>query len=205
MSLSKALSSLRRIRQGIWVWAGVMSLLGSQPLPLWSDDGTDLRKTVAGVVIRVRTRTPEQIAAFYEARGFSSAARQVLANHCFIGVSIQNRSGRVVWLEPGKWKIDAKASGNRLVSPLSEEYWRHQWDRVLLSPAQRATFKWTQLPRARDLQPQEPVGGNLTLQRISGKFSLEMTFDTGNNRKGEILRTQFTDLRCPGVNRQKNR
>lgn len=181
-----------------------MLLAGGQPSASWSKETASLQKTVSGVVIHVRTRTPEQIVAFYEARGFPPAAQQVLANHCFIGVSVRNQSGRVVWLEPGTWKIVAKTTGTGRVSPLSEQYWHHQWDRIALPSAQRSTFKWTRLPGMRDLRPNEPVGGNLAIPRIEGKFSLDMTFVTGANRNGSILRTQFTNLQCPRPQSPKN-
>lgn len=145
------------------------------------------------------------MSAFYEARGFPPKATALLSGFCFVTVIIRNRSDKVVWLEPARWKI--QTDQGRIVSPLAPEDWGRQWDKVGLPAAQRATFQWTQLPKSRDLQPHEPVGGNLTLRRFPGKFKLKMVFATGEERDGKPIRAEIPGLSCdagPGsVNRIK--
>ena len=151
-------------------------------------------KTVDGVYLKATVRTPVQMAAFYEARGFPPEATSLLSKFCFVTVIIRNRSDQVVWLEPSRWTIETH--DNQIFSPLTPEDWSQQWDTVGLAAAQRATFQWTQLPKIRDLQPHEPVGGNLTLRRFPGKFKLKMVFATGEKREGKPVRAEIPGLTC---------
>lgn len=179
----------------------VVSLLlaaGSVFSPVSADDG----KTVDGVYFRAKVRTPDQMAAFYEARGFPAGALKQLNKYCFITVIVRNRSNRVVWLEPSRWR--ARSGSGTLMHPMSPSDWRKQWDAVSLPAAQRSTFQWTQLPESRDLRPHEPVGGNLAFPGIKGKFRLELRLDTGADRHGPPIRTYFDGLNCsPGVSGRK--
>ncbi|MGW8247036.1 MAG: hypothetical protein ACWGOV_02905 [Acidiferrobacterales bacterium] len=151
-------------------------------------------KTVDGVYLKATVRTPVQMAAFYEARGFPVKATALLAKYCFVTVILRNRSNQVVWLEPARWSI--QANDGRVVTPRSLEEWNKEWEAVGLPAAQRAAFQWTQLPKSRDLQPHEPVGGNIAFRRFTGEFSLKMDFATGPERGGTPIRAEFTGLNC---------
>ena len=151
-------------------------------------------KTVNGVYLKATVRTPVQMAAFYEARGFPANATALLAKYCFVTVIVRNRSDRVVWLEPARWSI--QASDGRVAAPRTLEDWTREWEAVGLPGAQRAAFQWTQLPKTRDLQPHEPVGGNIAFRRFTGEFSLKMVFATGPERGGAPIRAEFTGLNC---------
>mgnify|MGYP001812155798 CR=1 FL=1 len=139
--------------------------------------------------------TPDQITAFYEARGFPQAALELISDTCFVTVHIENKSRRVIWLETANWKL---SSNNRTIRQRSEEYWDALWDEISLPLANRATFGWTQLPEKRDLQPDEPVGGNIVLDGDIRKFDLEAHFLTGKHKRGGMLVVHFQDIDCPG-------
>lgn len=152
-----------------------------------------------GIVLHVSPRTPEQIAAFYEARGFSRAAIDALTQTCFVTVSLHNRSGDTVWLELARWRfIDEQG---RDVPRRDRRYWNALWEKIGVPPANRSTFGWTQLPEARDLQPSEPVGGNVTLLP-PGRFRLEARFATGARKQGKDIVATIADLSCPGRDAQ---
>jgi len=151
-------------------------------------------KTVDGVYLKATVRTPVQIAAFYEARGFPGNALAVLENYCFVTVVVRNRSNRVVWLEPARWSI--QAGEGREISLRTLEEWSREWKSIGLPAAQQSAFQWTQLPQARDLQPNEPVGGNIAFPRFSGDFSLKMEFATGPGRDGSPIQAVFTGMDC---------
>jgi len=139
-------------------------------------------------------RTPEQMVAFYEARGFSKAALELISNACFVTVHIENKSERVIWLETANWHI---SSNNLALKRLGKDYWDTRWDEINLPLANRATFEWTQLPVSRDLQPDEPVGGNVVLDGKIRKFNLEARFLTGRDKRGDMLEVRFQDIECP--------
>lgn len=149
-----------------------------------------------GLEIRVQVRTAEQIAAFYEARGFSVAALKRISQHCFIGVAVFNHTNDVVWLETDRWRVVPTATPGETLVPLQAGYWREIWQEIGLAKAKQATFRWTQLPEVRDLQPQEPVGGNIAIPGRSGTLSLDLVLVTGQDREGREIRRRFSGLRC---------
>ena len=139
-------------------------------------------------------RTPEQMAAFYEARGFPPAAVERISRTCFVTVHIENRSRDVIWLQPRQWKL---TDGRGEIRPLDSDYWKAQWDAVDLPQASRSTFGWTQLPAVRDLQPDEPVGGNIVLPGTTRTFDLDARFQTGEDRRGTLIDVRFRNIECP--------
>jgi hypothetical protein len=142
----------------------------------------------------VMPRTPGQMAAFYEARGFPEKALELISDACFVTVHIENKSQRVIWLETANWKL---GSNNQPLQRLDKEYWDARWNEINLPQANRATFGWTRLPVERNLQPGEPVGGNIVLGGDVRKFNLEARFLTGADKRGDMLEMRFQDIDCP--------
>lgn len=142
----------------------------------------------------LRPLTPGQITAFYEARGFPKAALDRLRNACFVTAHIKNRSERVIWLETENWKFTV---AGKPVQHISKPLWTKWWDDIDLPDANRSTFGWTQLPQVRDLQPDEPVGGNIILASDIAQFDLLARFYTGQDKRAGMLEIQFKDIKCP--------
>jgi len=138
--------------------------------------------------------TPEQMTAFYEARGFPKVALELISNSCFITIHIENKSQRVIWLETANWHF---TRNGQPLEHLDKDVWDRHWDEINLRKASRSTFGWTQLPVQRDLQPGEPVGGNIVLSSDVKKFNLEARFLTGENKRGGVLDLRFQDIDCP--------
>jgi len=139
-------------------------------------------------------RTPAQMAAFYEARGFPQNAIERISGTCFVTAHIENRSNRVIWLETAHWEL---SSNGHEIPRLGADFWRRQWDETGLPQASRSTFGWTQLPEVRDLQPHESVGGNIVLPGSTRNFDLEARFHTGQDKRGGMLEVRFEDVTCP--------
>lgn len=160
-----------------------------------SQPAEDRARMVQGLSFHVSARTPEQIMAFYSARGFPEAAVDEIARSCFLTVGIQNKRDDVVWLEPSRWRfVDEKG---KPIHRISRMEWEAKWKRLQLPAANRATFGWTQLPVQRDLQPGEPVGANVAIVPPEGRFSLIAEFDTGADRRGEKIVVRVDSLACP--------
>lgn len=150
----------------------------------------------ADILFVLMPRTPEQMAAFYEARGFPPAAIAKIKATCFVTVHIENRSQQVIWMEPDTWKF---SSGDQPLQRLDSSFWDTQWDAIGLPQANRSTFRWTRLPAVRDLQPEESVGGNIVFPGTTGSFDLEANLQTGQERRGKQLRIRFENVNCaPG-------
>lgn len=138
--------------------------------------------------------TTEQMAAFYEARGFPRNAIDRIKTTCFVTVHIENKSRSTIWLEQKNWRT---TSNNKPLPRLGRDYWNAQWNEIDLPLAKRSTFGWTQLPAVRDLQPGEPVGGNIVFPGSTGTFDLEARFYVGNNKRSGMLVTRFENIQCP--------
>ena len=143
---------------------------------------------------RLIQRTPAQMAAFYEGRGFPGAALEEIKKTCFVTAIIRNTSDSVIWLEPKRWRF---LTDKGELKRLDRAYWRSKWQRLDIPQAKRSTFGWTLLPETRDLRPDEPVGGNIVLPPTDQPFSLEARFATGSDKRGKEIIVRFDKLRCP--------
>lgn len=155
----------------------------------------DTRITREGLDFYISARTPEQINAFYSARGLPLIAVQAIAQSCFLTVGLHNRGADTVWLNLAAWRF-SDASGREL-KRISLEEWRARL-RALQAPlAAQATFGWTQLPEMRDMQPDETVGGNVPLVPPPGTFTLTARFPTGAAGTGKPIEIRVPGLSCP--------
>lgn len=145
------------------------------------------------LLVVLRQHAPEQIAAFYEARGFPRAAIERIKATCFVTVHIKNRGNDVIWLDLAEWTF---TRNDKPLERLDRSYWDNQWDSIKLRQASRSTFGWTQLPDVRDLQPDEPVGGNLVFPGDTDRFDMTLKLPTGVDRQGDPIMLEFRDVEC---------
>ncbi|WP_455208633.1 hypothetical protein [Kaarinaea lacus] len=141
----------------------------------------------------ISARTPEQMAAFYEGRGFPKQAIEATTQHCFITVGMRNISKSKIWLDQSRWRI-YNAQGE--IKRTSRDQWKQKWQQLNVPLASQATFNWTLLPESRDLHPDEPVGGNITLQPTDTPFTIEAVFATGEDQQGKPLVIKIENVRC---------
>lgn len=145
-------------------------------------------------LVVLKPRTPEQMAAFYEARGFPPRAIERIRQTCFVTVHIENKGNQVLWLEQKNWQY---SSDGRNLRRLDRDYWANVWEEIDLPQANRSTFGWTQLPDVRDLQPNEPVGGNVVLPGTTETFNIDAHFLTGKNKRKGMRVIRFENVQCP--------
>lgn len=145
-----------------------------------------------GVVFSASARTPEQMRAFYAARGFPESMIREITATCFVTAGVLNRRDDVLFLELAQWRFTDAAG--KPVQRVERAVWDRKWAALNAPLASRATFGWTQLPESRDLQPGEPVGGNVALVAPSGPFVLHASFRTASGRQIEM---SVPDLTCP--------
>jgi len=138
-------------------------------------------------------RTPEQMAAFYEGRGFPKNAVKASKNACFITAGMRNLSKHKIWLNLAQWRF---YSTNGDIERMTHQQWKQQWQQLNVPLASQATFSWTLLPEARDLHQHEPVGGNITLTPPTQAFTVEAIFATGEHKKGPPLIIKIENVRC---------
>lgn len=135
--------------------------------------------------LRLVPRTPEQIAGFYEGRGFAAEAIDHVRSRCFVTALLRNYSDTVVWLELANWQFSGKDGPLQRVG---RPQWKQEWTELGLPAAHQSTFSWTLMPESRDLRPEEPVGGNITLPPVSGPVTLKAVFYLGadKNQRQEV-------------------
>jgi len=149
-----------------------------------------------GIDVRAMPRSPGQFTGFYLARHLPPNAVDELAKYCLVTVSVRNHSKDVVWLEPARWSfttVDGEPVERR-----DRDYWNARWQELDVPPGARATFGWTQLPESRDLQPEEPVGGNVVIVPPAKPFTIEIRFATGVDRSGPERVMRSSPLHCLG-------
>lgn len=146
-----------------------------------------------GLSIRATPRTPEQMAAFYEARGFPQAMLDLVKEYCFITFRIHNSSQDIVWLDLDDWKFVAPGGE---VGRLDRNWWKRQWEKIGAPLASQSTFRWTLIPEVLDYRIDEAEGGNVTLRPTGETFSLVAAFATGADRQGGEVRVRIDKLRC---------
>lgn len=138
-------------------------------------------------------RTPQQMAAFYEGRGFPSKAIAATRTACFFTIGLHNKSQDILWLDTANWQFQT-ATGP--LKRITRDEWKQRWQQLELALPYQSTFRWTLLPAGLDFQPDEREGGNITLPRTDKPFNLHATFATGKDKQGPRIDVQMKDLQC---------
>lgn len=143
--------------------------------------------------VNLTPRTPQQIAAFYEGRGFSDAMIEVLREQCFITVFIKNKSRDIIWLDLDHWQFSNR---DGKISRRDRDDWKLRWQTMAIPLAHQSTFRWTLLPEQLDFLPDEREGGNLTLPRTGQPLTIQARFDTGQDRGGNPIQITLENIQC---------
>jgi hypothetical protein len=143
--------------------------------------------------LRIIAQNPEQMAGFYEGRGFSKPALEEIKKACFITVLMTNNSNTMIWLDINRWRLYAN---DKPIERYKRTYWKTKFNERNIPLAHQATFGWTLLPETRDLYPNEPVGGNVTMVKTQASFTMEMRFQTGANKDGKEIVVKFDEVQC---------
>lgn len=187
---------LPRVRRNTAV-IGHLSCLGIVLLALMScvhaADEPSLQFENDQLRVRFMPRTPDQMAGFFEARGFPKSMREQLAGYCFFTVTIKNKSQDVVWLDLTHWRF-VTAAGE--VKRIQRQFWAPLWQQLAIPMASQSTFRWTLLPETLDFRPEEHEGGNVVLQDTSQEFVLQAEFAMGENRDQGVIKASIEHLRC---------
>lgn len=145
------------------------------------------------VKLELMPRTPEQIASFYEARGFPKAMIDELRKQCFITVRIHNQREQLLWLDLENW---AFTSEGHPIERKHRNEWIQYWKSRDMPMHSQATFRWTLLPEILDYLPDEQESGNLILPATEGNITLQATFATGDHKQGKAITIRYDKLQC---------
>jgi len=138
-------------------------------------------------------RPPQQIAAFYEARGFSKQMVARLKHQCFITVWVHNKSQKVIWLDLSLWQF---ANNSGAITRLDRNYWKAEWNKNQIPLAHQSSFRWTLLPEILDFRPDEREGGNIVLPRSEKPMQIHALFPTRADKSGIPINVVFNNIEC---------
>lgn len=143
--------------------------------------------------LRLMPRTAEQMAGFFEARGFPAGMIDELSQYCFFTAVIKNKSKNLLWLDMSEWHFVA---GEQDVRRIPRSHWPPKWVAMRIPLAAQSTFRWTLLPEKLDFQPDEGEGGNVILERTNTHFSLTARFGLGQASQEGVHTVRINDLEC---------
>jgi len=138
-------------------------------------------------------RTPAQMAAFYEGRGFPQDAIKATTEFCFITIGIRNTGNQKIWLDLEDWRFYNEKGD---IVRKNRQNWIDTWNNLNVPLSYQSTFSWTTLPETRDLHEDEPVGGNVTLTPTYSPFTIEARFATGEKKQGKPIIVKIENIRC---------
>lgn len=179
-------------------WSGLIILLLSLSLcpsvrgGTQKKDGT-YRFDSPELQIRLTPRTSQQMAAFYEARGFSRPMLDRIREYCFITVYVKNKSQDIIWLDLKQWQFN---HNNTPLQRIDRYRFKQFWLDMAIPLAHQSTFRWTLLPEQLDFRPNEREGGNIALSRVNGPITLQARFDTLANRAGQSINIKLDNIIC---------
>lgn len=143
--------------------------------------------------LRLKPRPPQQIAAFYEARGFNKAMLKIISQYCFITVLIKNKSNHVIVHDLTGWRF---THADKDIPRLTRQALLKTWRDMAIPPAHQSTFRWTLLPEQLDFQPNEAEGGNIVLPASTSPFSISARFRILDNKPGHRITVRFDNIQC---------
>lgn len=141
----------------------------------------------------IKPRTAQQMAAFYEGRGFPAEAVRLTREACFFTVGIKNKTRDVLWLDTGTWQFNTPSGP---LQAIRRDEWKRRWQKIGLEQSFQSTFRWTLLPEQLDFQAGEREGGNITLPRTDATFTLHASFTGGKDKQGPHTAVEIKGLRC---------
>lgn len=151
--------------------------------------------------LRILPRSVEQMAAFFEARGFPARMIDELSRYCFFTVVLKNKSRDVIWLDMDQWHFVA---GEQELRRIPRSLWPEQWAAMQIPLSAQSTFRWTLLPERLDFQVDESEGGNVIVERTDRPFSLLARFALGPTGDKGVRVARIDNLACgpaPGEKR----
>jgi len=96
-----------------------------------------------GMRIRLVQRLPDQTRAFFQGRGFSAEASNVIGRSCVFQAILRNDGARPVALDLETWEVLFEGQLRPL---LTREHWRGRWTDGEVGQRARIALNWSLLP-----------------------------------------------------------
>jgi hypothetical protein len=145
------------------------------------------------IKLQLFPRTPNQMAGFYEARGFPKKMVDVLTGFCFMTAVIHNKTNDVFWMDLDNWKF---SSDSGELQRAHRNQWPPRWRKMNIPMASQSTFRWTLLPEKLEFFPDEHEGGNVILVAVQNAFTLQASFAVGKNKDKSNIMARINNIQC---------
>ena len=144
----------------------------------------------AGISIQFIQRLPDQTRAFFQARGFSSADSDRIANTCVFQIIFRNDGEQSLTYNLNEWKVIVQNSPYPI---LTREHWDTVWQQSEASQAAIIAFRWALLPTRQQFEPGDYNWGMTSFGAPSGEtFDLDLVL----LHNDELITSTVTDLIC---------
>jgi len=143
--------------------------------------------------VSLSPRKPEQMAAFYEGRGFSKEMINLLKQQCFITVGIHNKSNDIIWHDLSNWTFQ---TAGKTINDYERSHWKQLWKKMKIPMAHQSTFRWTLLPPELDFRPNEHEGGNIIFPYTETEILLTAEFRTKSDKTGKPIKITINNIFC---------
>jgi hypothetical protein len=156
-----------------------------------AEKNTSLGFENAQLRLQLFPRSTEQMAGFFEARGFPENMIETLSAYCFFTVIIENKTDGKLWFDLREWNFSSR---QKPIARMPRSKWPPMWKELNVPMSAQSTFRWTLLPESLDFYAGESEGGNIILQKTATKFSLLARFAIGKDKRA--LLANVDDMQC---------
>ncbi len=190
---------IRRSRRYKWFAIGV--LLMAQPAAAVVNTGTDAEARLPyweivepGVSIRIVQRLPDQTRGFFQARGFSVADSELIAQSCVFQTVFRNLAPAtepvMIEYNLNEWVVQTAGAEGRMKT---REDWRKIWTGRRASQAAQLAFEWGLLPTRQTYGPGDYNWGMSVYGLAPGtEFALDVVW----RQNGERRTARLNGVRC---------
>ena len=187
----------KKIIAGISLYCFLLAVVNAQTNQTnqikWSSNNADIN-------IRIIARTQDQMAAFYEARGFPRESIKKLKDFCFFTVGISNKSQNIIHHNLNSWSFTSR---DVHLKRFHRNTLKSFWLKAGLEKPLVATFRWTLLPEQLDFRPQESEGGNIVLSRSQHPFDIHVIFNKEKNNSLKRINIKLNKIQCADNEKEK--
>ncbi len=143
-----------------------------------------------GVSIRLVQRLPDQTRGFFQARGFSIADSELIAQSCvfqtvFKNVAPPSDPGTIEY-NLDEWVVHAAGAPRRMKT---REAWQKEWTARRAPQAAQLAFEWGLLPTRQTYRPGDYNWGMTVFNLAPGtSFDLDVVWRQGGERRSARLK-----------------
>lgn len=166
------------------------------------DPDTNLKSWILsdkGLELKIAQMLPEQVHAFYLARGFSSTIASDIAANCMMQTVVKNttskETGKAITILLKEWQIKQQRKSDDKAEHYSgiklKETWNKEWEEDDISNAARVAFRWATFPTEQTFEPSGDYNWGMTSfgMAAGNTFDLNVIWHQGGHQFNTWIHT----------------